>query len=97
MFEAIFSLPEEVRKQYDLSSMKSLISVGAPLHTRTKEKIFASLPGVELNEFYGASEHGGSMNLYPEYQEGKDRSVGLPMLGMQVKLLNGEKEEVPPS
>src|SRR5690625_3979399 len=83
MFEAIFSLPEEVQNQYDLSSMKSLISVGAPLQTRTKERILAAFPGVELNEFYGASEHGGSTNLYPEYQEEKDRSVGLPMLGMQ--------------
>src|SRR5690625_135735 len=96
MFEAIFSLPEEVQNQYDLSSMKSLISVGAPLQTRTKERILAAFPGVELNEFYGASEHGGSTNLYPEYQEKKDRSVGLPMLGMQVKLLNEEKEEVAP-
>lgn len=31
MLDAIFSLPEEMRRKYDVSSMKSIISVGAPL------------------------------------------------------------------
>lgn len=96
MFEAIFALPEEIQKSYDVSSMKTLISVGAPLHTQTKEKILTFFKDADLNEFYGASEHGGSTNLFPEYQRFKDRSVGLPMLGMEVKLLDAAGEEVGP-
>jgi len=94
MFEAIFALPEDVRDNFDVSSMTTLVSVGAPLHTSTKEKVMSFFDGADLNEFYGASEHGGSTNLFPEYQSEKDRSVGLPMLGMEVKLVNPEGEEV---
>src|SRR5699024_12009330 len=38
MLDAIFSLPEEVRDKYDVSSMKSIISVGAPLLSGTKKR-----------------------------------------------------------
>ena len=94
MFEAIFALPEDVRNNYDVSSLKTLVSVGAPLHTSTKEKVFSFFDDADLNEFYGASEHGGSTNLFPEYQREIDRSVGLPMLGMEVKLVDDEGSEV---
>ncbi|WP_153732072.1 class I adenylate-forming enzyme family protein [Sporosarcina obsidiansis] len=90
MLEAIFSLPEEILHQYDVSSLKSLISVGAPLHTSTKEKVFEYFPTVELNEFYGATELGGAANLFPEMQKEKDRSVGVPMLGMEIELRNDD-------
>ncbi|MCM3636647.1 AMP-binding protein [Sporosarcina luteola] len=96
MFDAIFALPEEVRNKYDVSSMKGLFSVGAPLHSSTKEKVMAFFKDAELNEFYGATEHGGSTNLFPEYQELKERSVGVPMLGMEVKLVDNDGNEVPP-
>src|SRR5699024_8258516 len=68
--------------------------VGAPLMTATKERTFEFFPNVKLNEFYGASEHGGSTNLFPEYMELKNRSVGLPMLGMEVKIVNEDGNEV---
>lgn len=94
MLDAIFALPEEVKEKYDVSSMKSIISVGAPLMTATKNKTLSFFPNVRLNEFYGASEHGGSTNLFPEYMELKNRSVGLPMLGMEVKIVDEEGNEV---
>lgn len=74
--------------------MKSLISVGAPLHTSTKEKVLSFFESSELNEFYGATELGGAANLFPEDQKRKNRSVGLPMLGMDIKLLDDDGEEV---
>ncbi|GKV66634.1 MULTISPECIES: AMP-binding protein [unclassified Sporosarcina] len=94
MLEAIFSLPEEILRQYDVSSLKSIISVGAPLHTSTKEKVFAYFPTADLNEFYGATELGGAANLFPEMQKDKDRSVGVPMLGMDIELRNDKREPV---
>lgn len=96
MFEAIFALPEEIRNAYDVSSLKTLVSVGAPLHTSTKNKVLLLFSNADLNEFYGASEHGGSTNLFPEYQQEKDRSVGFPMLGMEVKLVDEKGETVSP-
>ena len=94
MLDAIFSLPDEIQQQYDVSSMKTVISVGAPLLNKTKQQTLAYFKNADLNEFYGASEHGGSTNLFPEYMEKKERSVGLPMLGMEVTLLDEEGNEV---
>lgn len=94
MLDAIFALPDEIKKRYDVSSMKSIISVGAPLMTATKKKTLAFFPDVKLNEFYGASELGGATNLFPEYMELKNRSVGLPMLGMEVKIVDENGNEV---
>src|SRR5699024_6619957 len=94
MLDAIFALPTEARFKYDVSSVKSIISVGAPLLSRTKQQTLDFFKNVDLNEFYGASEHGGSTNLFPEYMHEKERSVGLPMLGMEVALLDDEGEEI---
>ena len=94
MLNAIFSLPEEIQNKYDMSSMKTIVSVGAPLLNKTKQQTLAYFKDAELNEFYGASEHGGSTNLFPEYMTEKDRSVGLPMLGMDVTLLDKNGNEV---
>lgn len=94
MLNAIFSLSKDVQQAYDMSSMKTVISVGAPLLNKTKQQALAFFPEADLNEFYGASEHGGSTNLFPEYMTEKERSVGLPMLGMDVKLLDSEGNEV---
>lgn len=94
MLDAIFALPEEISSTFDVSSVKSIISVGAPLLSGTKERTLALFKDVELNEFYGASEHGGSANLFPEYMNDKERSVGLPMLGMEIKILDETGDEV---
>src|SRR5699024_3052701 len=94
MLDAIVSLPDEKQQQYDGSSMKTVIAVGAPLLNKTKQQKIAYFKNADLNEFYGASEHGGSTNLFPEYMEKKERSVGLPMLGMEVALLDEEGNKV---
>src|SRR5690625_3522611 len=94
MLDAIFSLPQDVQNKYDMSSMKTIVSVGAPLMTSTKQKTLEFFSNADLNEFYGASEHGGSTNLFPEYMDQKDRSVGVPMLGMEVKIVDENGNEV---
>lgn len=94
MLEAIFSLPENILRQYNVDALKTLISVGAPLHTSTKKKVVDYFPTAELNEFYGATELGGVANLFPEMQQQTDRSVGVPMLGMEMKLINEDERQV---
>lgn len=58
MYDLIFSLPDEEKKKYDVSSVRCAISAAAPLHTATKEEILSFFEGVELHEFYGATETG---------------------------------------
>ena len=95
MLDFILNLPDEVKKQYDVSSMKAIMSVGAPLHTDTKEGTIAYFKNAGLHELYGASEYGASTDLKPYDQLRKTRCVGVPFLGMEVKLLDKDGNEVP--
>lgn len=85
----------DVASQYDLSSMRILISGGSPLHTHTKQALLEKLPNAGLNEFYGGTEVGLVTNLGPEDQQRKVRSVGKPVMGMYVELLDELGNRVP--
>ena len=94
MFDLIFSLPAEERKKYDVSSVRCVISAAAPLHTATKDGILEFFEGVELHEFYGATETGIVTNLRPRDQRRKIRSVGQAFFGTDIKLLDEDGNEV---
>ena len=72
--------------QFDLGSLRLLLSGGSPLLTGTKEAILKRFPKAGLNEFYGATEVGLVTNLSPKDQRRKVRSVGWPVTGMFVEL-----------
>jgi len=94
MYDLIFSLPDEEKKKYDVSSVRCAISSGAPLHTATKDAILEFFKGADLHEFYGATEIGFMTNLRPRDQRRKIRCVGQPFLGTDLKLLDSEGNEV---
>jgi acyl-CoA synthetase (AMP-forming)/AMP-acid ligase II len=83
-----------VRPQ-QVESMRVLISAGAPLLTHTKEALLEQFPSAGLNEFYGGTEVGIVTNLGPEDQRRKVRSVGRPIVGFQVRLLDENGADVP--
>lgn len=78
----------------DVRSMRVLVSAGQPLLTKTKEGLMEVFPDAGLNEFYGGTEVGIVTNLGPEDQRRKVRSVGRPVFGYHVRLLQ-EGVEVP--
>lgn len=88
MYDWLLSLPPEILNKYDLSSLRTLISGGAPLHTRTKHKIIEFFKNAELNEFYGSTELGVSTALRHEDQLRKERCVGKPLQDLELKLLD---------
>jgi long-chain acyl-CoA synthetase len=96
MYSRIVGLPEAVRAKYKLDSMRVLISSSAPLLTQTKDEILRCFPRSQLNEFYGSTEAGIVTNLKPRDQRRKVRSVGQPVFGVQVKVINDEGREVQP-
>jgi acyl-CoA synthetase (AMP-forming)/AMP-acid ligase II len=95
MFNFILELPEEKRKKYDVSSMRVLNCAGAPLPTRTKEGLIAYFRHAGLNEHYGSTECAVATYLNPCDQLRKVRCVGKPFWGVEIKLLNEKKEQVP--
>jgi long-chain acyl-CoA synthetase len=96
MYTRILTLPNDIIDNYDVSSMRVFISSSSPLLTETKEGILRHFPSSELNEFYGSTEAGIVTNLKPRDQSRKTRCVGLPIFGVQVKILDNEGNEVAP-
>jgi acyl-CoA synthetase (AMP-forming)/AMP-acid ligase II len=78
-----------------VESMRMLVSAGAPLLTHTKEALLEQFPTAGLNEFYGATEVGIVTNIGPEDQRRKTRSVGRPIPGFDVRLLDEHGNDVP--
>jgi acyl-CoA synthetase (AMP-forming)/AMP-acid ligase II len=79
--------------QRDLSSYEIIVSSAAPLMKTTKEEILERLcPG--LIELYGLTE-GFATVLLPEETAGRVASVGKPMAGSDMVLLDDDGNEVP--
>ncbi len=84
MLERVLALPDDVKRRYNLSSMRSLICAAAPCPPHVKQAINAlfraqGAPHDVFHEYYGASETGIITILLPQDYE-KDparyRSVG---------------------
>jgi len=99
LIKMLLSLPESIRKKYDLSSMKSLITGAAPCPRSVKEEIYKWL-GEVLYEFYGSTELGMNTVLLPKDQLTRPGSCGKPFDPSQMRILHpktfkdvGEGEE----
>lgn len=76
----------------DLSSLRRLVSAGAPLRSQTKGALLARFPG-RLMELYGLTEGIGTV-LRPEHMEGKTASVGRPLFGFDIRIVDeGGREQ----
>ncbi|WP_308909742.1 class I adenylate-forming enzyme family protein [Pseudokordiimonas caeni] len=90
-YQRLLDVPDEV--DFDLSSLKAVMSCGSPLHADLKRRLFARL-GPKVIELYGLTE-GLITTLDPEDAEGRWASVGLPLMGTELKLIDDEGIEVP--
>jgi long-chain acyl-CoA synthetase len=89
--------------RYDLSSIRTCISGGAPLPVEVKAA-FERLTGCTLVEGYGLSEASPVVTTNPLYGVNKPGSIGLPLPGTTIEILalddpeqvlpRGEKGEV---
>jgi acyl-CoA synthetase (AMP-forming)/AMP-acid ligase II len=93
MFQMILNHPG--RADHDVSSMRVVVSAGAPLLTATKAALLAYFPNAGLYEHYGATEVGYYSVLQPADQVRKVRSVGLPFFHTEVKILDRDGRPLP--
>ncbi len=92
----ILSLPEEVKKKYDVKSIRQLLISSAPARKDLKLAIMEYFKSAELWEAYGSTEAGLVTYLRPEEQFTKLGSIGREIFGSdRIKLLDVGKEEVP--
>jgi len=81
-------------QDYDVSTMQAMMACGAPLHEEVKSQIFDLFP-CGIIELYGLTE-GIITTLDPEDVEGRLKSVGKPLLGTDIKILDEKDQECAP-
>lgn len=87
----------ETAGRYDLSSMRMLLSGGQAIASRTVEGLRTLFPAARKFECYGITE--GFITLAaPEDKAlpGKERTVGRPMFGGEIVILDDEGNVLPP-
>ena len=87
----MLSLPEEVKKKYDLTSIKKLLISSAPARKDTKLGILEMFPNSKLDEAYGSTEAGCVTILKPEEQLTKLGSCGREVIGTDLIRLYDEE------
>ena len=78
---------------YDTSSLRIILCSGAPLPSVIKKRVLDRFGNV-LHEYYGSTESAVSINIRPRDQTRKIRSVGLPIFGTEIRLLDEKGQNV---
>ncbi|NCU10677.1 MAG: acyl-CoA synthetase [Sphingomonadaceae bacterium] len=94
MFVRLLKLPEDVRKAYDLSSLRHVIHAAAPCPVPVKHAMIEWL-GPILYEYYGGSEGNGSTGITSEEWLRKPGSVGKATWGT-LHICDDAGNELPP-
>lgn len=80
--------------RYDLSGFQMKFSTSAPFHAELKADILARWPG-GLVEFYGMTEGGGSCMLVAHQYPDKLHTVGQPLDGHDMRVIDEQGCELP--
>ncbi len=92
----ILTLPDEIKKKYDVSSMRQLLISSAPARKDTKIAILEFFTNAELWEAYGSTEAGLVTLCRPEDQLRKLGTIGREIFGVdRIKVLDEQGNEVP--
>lgn len=92
----ILSLPEEIKKNYDVTSMRQMLISSAPARKDTKVAILDFFKNAELWEAYGSTEAGLVTLCRPEDQLRKLGTIGREIFGVdRIKVLDEMGNEVP--
>ena len=93
MFQRLLDLPEEVRAQHDISSLRWMLHGSAPCARELKDRAIAWL-GPVLHEFFGGTE-GGLVFSTPADWQSHPGSTGKPVEGVGAKILDEDGNELP--
>ncbi|MBV1929954.1 MAG: acyl--CoA ligase, partial [Gammaproteobacteria bacterium] len=85
-------LEDRKLSEFDLSSIKAVMSCGSPLHAELKQALFNHF-GYVIIELFGLTE-GVITTLEPEEAEGRMASVGKPLIGTDIKIIGEDDREV---
>jgi long-chain acyl-CoA synthetase len=94
-FNRLLALPEDVRAKYDVSSLRTMIHGAAPCPQEVKRAML-DWWGPVVVEYYAATEGGGATIFADEWLK-KPGSVGKAWSYSVIKILDEDKNELPPN
>jgi long-chain acyl-CoA synthetase len=95
MFNRLLKLPEEVRRKYDLSSLKFVVHAAAPVSPPIKRAMIEWW-GPVINEYYGATETGVVVFCTSEQWLSHPGTVGKTIPEADVRVIDQEGTALPP-
>jgi long-chain acyl-CoA synthetase len=95
MFNRLLKLPAEVRARYDLSSLKFVAHAAAPVAPAIKRAMI-DWWGPVICEYYGSTEMGNVTFCTATEWLAHPGTVGRPMPGAVVKVIDADGRELPP-
>jgi long-chain acyl-CoA synthetase len=90
----VLALPDEVKRRYDVSSMRSLIVGAAPFPLETKLAAIAYV-GDCVYEYYGSTDAGLNTILPPSEQRERPASCGKAVPGTDIAILDDDGQKLP--
>ena len=93
MFVRLLKLPEEIRRRYDVSSLKAVIHAAAPCPIDVKRQMIQWW-GPVLHEYYAGTEGNGFVYCNSDQWLAHPGTVGAP-LGCVLHIVDDEGNEVP--
>ena len=94
MYVRLLRLPEAVRHQYDISSLRFVASTGSPCAPDVKRAMIEWF-GPIINETYASSEAGMITSISSVEALQRPGSAGRPVLDAKVRILNEVGEQLP--
>lgn len=92
MFARVVKVLEE-RRDIDLSSLKQIVLGSAPLTQAMIDRVKAAIPSASVGNTFGTTEAGASVfGKHPDGIPTPSLSVGYPIAGGEVKLVDGPDE-----
>ncbi|MGE0878190.1 MAG: AMP-binding protein [Acidimicrobiia bacterium] len=95
MFHRLLSLPDDVRENADVSSIKYVLTSGAACPPEVKRRMIEWF-GPIINEAYSATEGAGTTVTAQEWLE-RPGTVGRPSPGVVVRILDADGNDCPPN
>ncbi|GGF57379.1 putative acyl-CoA ligase [Marmoricola endophyticus] len=80
MFVRLLKLPEEVRRGYDTSSLRTVVHAAAPCPVEVKQAMIDWL-GPVVHEYYASTEANGATYVGPQDWLAHPGTVGRPLMG----------------
>jgi long-chain acyl-CoA synthetase len=93
MFHRLLALPDDVRENVDVSSLRAVSHAGAPCGVELKRRTIEWL-GPIVTEYYSATEGGGTLVTSEEWLA-RPGTVGRAMPGVSVRILDDDGAECP--